>query len=79
MSRFDGITAVSDETEVFENLEHLKAQVCKLLVINHDYMFEVAAETVETSSKSDDNSHLWDGNANPEDLANYLANEGDDD
>lgn len=56
-------------------LEALQSSTINILVSEHDFDVEEAATAVETSVR--DNEEMWNENAEPRDLANYLAN-GDD-
>lgn len=52
-------------------LEELKAAVNKLLLSQHDFEPEDAEEMIEQSAV--ESPHIWNENAIPEDLANFLA------
>lgn len=57
-------------------LEELKAAVNKLLLNQHDFEPDEAEETIEQSVA--ESPHIWNENAIPEDLANFLASGEDD-
>lgn len=57
-------------------IEELQSKVVNTLVSEHDFDIEEAASVVETSIK--ENEDMWNENAEPSDLAKYLA-DGDDD
>jgi len=62
--------------EHVEPLETMKSEVVKLLVSNYDFTLEEAEESVEDSVK--ENDEIWNENASAEDLAKYVASDGDD-
>lgn len=58
------------------NLEDLKSAVIKLLVLEHDFLQAEAEETVDDSVEV--KPDFWNENAIPEDLANLLASDDND-
>lgn len=54
----------------------LKGKVTTTLVTDHDFSIEEAEEAVEESMKHD--VDIWHENADPEDIANYLASDDDE-
>lgn len=59
------------------NLQDLKETVIKLLVSDFEFLMEEAETAVEESSSED--PAIWSENADPEDLANFLASDEVDD
>lgn len=64
-----------DNTENIEN--NLKGNVATLLVTAHDCTIEEAEDLVGKSYAS--KPEIWSENADPKDLANFLASDGNDD
>lgn len=62
-----------------EFLEMMKDSVEKLLVSDYDFTLEEAEETVNESFAADTNEVIWHENADPKDLAKYLASDEYDD
>lgn len=60
-----------------ETLESLKAAVVKLLMSDYEFLVDEAEELVENSV--DNNPDVWNENAEPADLAKYLASEDEED
>jgi hypothetical protein len=68
---------MTDQTTSQEfNVESLKADVVKILVSEHDFLLDDAADSVEESFKG--NNDMWNENASAADLAKYLAAEDED-
>lgn len=66
----------TEEDEVMFNLDELKADVVKYLVISYDYTMEDAYEAVTDSVSV--NADMWSENASAADLANYLATDDEE-
>jgi hypothetical protein len=58
-----------------EDLEAIKSKVVSLLITRHDMLVEEAETVVEESMK---HASMWHENTNPEELAEFLAEEDDD-
>ncbi len=58
------------------NIEDLKAEVSKILVVKYDYLENVADSTVEEAVKTDPDN--WHENSDAEALAEALAEEDDE-
>lgn len=54
-------------------MSELKAAVSKLLIVEHDLTDDDATELIENS-----NPDIWHAEADPKELANYLASGEDD-
>lgn len=59
------------------NVEDLKSKVVNELVAKHDFEIDEAEESVRDSVK--DSEHLWNENADPIELAKFLASDEIDD
>lgn len=59
------------------DLDTLKEEVSKLLILDHDFGIEEAEEAVRDSIA--DHPNFWSENADPKDLANLLASDDNDD
>ncbi len=57
--------------------EQLVDEVTKILMRDHSFTPEDAEEAI--SNAYDDDPEMWNDNANPEDLAKYVASDGDTD
>ena len=69
--------STTDKGYKYMELDELKAEVEKLLLDKHDFEPDEAEEMIETLVS--ENPHFWNENAIPEDLANLLASDEDDD
>lgn len=58
-------------------MQELKDKVVQILITNFDLLSEEASEMVDTSVTAE--PQLWSENSDPQELANYLANEEDSD
>lgn len=58
------------------DLLELKASVVKILVMENDFTSDEAEEAVNEAAA--DKPDLWSENADPKDLANFLASDEDD-
>jgi hypothetical protein len=56
-------------------IEELKSATAIALMTDHGFTLNEAEETVDGSVK--DNEEIWNENASPEDLAEFLASEDD--
>jgi len=61
------------------NISDLKAAVIKHLTGFMDFTDEEAEEMVTDSYNHDDNGDIWHEDANPEQIAKYLASSEDED
>lgn len=72
----EAISAI-DEGETVDSIDALKDEVIKFLITVHNFLDDEASEKVEESVS--DEPGMWSVNAEAEEIAKYLASDGDDD
>lgn len=78
---FDPLTEffIEEHKMQVDALNTLKEEVSKILVADYDFTVDEAEETITNSLEAYGSENMWNDNAIPADLAEFLASDENDD